>query len=480
MWVRVSIAIVFTLVATACFAAPTKKISLSLDEAILLSVRDNPNVQSAKLSYVMQKCNTWVQEWAFYPHYQFQASGSLTRDRIANNPFANSQNVNVQPSVSLQTPIGTQLSLTSNNPGTNGHFNPNLSLQIMQPLLRGFGTPVVEAALNNARDSETISKLSVENTLRTTVTAVINAYLDVLSAEKTIQIDEDALKRAEKSVQQTKLYIKAGHKAGNEQITVEANAASAKLQLESDKNNLMQARYALLAAIGVDPNSDMSFVNINIDALIKKYHQLTLNQAKKLILQNDIQYQIDRITLHGPTNRSLLVAEDNTRWQLNFTASGTTTNNRGGQNVGVSNSINGINQTQSIALTLQVPIDDQVSKQAVMSAKIALKQAELGLLQEKWNKETSAINGWNNVKSAERALKFANAAEQLQEKTYNLNYQKYLHGLIDSLELQTALVSLIQSKQALLNARISYLKALVNMDLLIGNTLRTWDVGVRL
>ncbi len=54
----------------------------------------------------------------------------------------------------------------------------------MQPLLRGFGPAVVQAALNNAVDSETIAKLNVENALRTTITAVINAYLDVVMAQK--------------------------------------------------------------------------------------------------------------------------------------------------------------------------------------------------------------------------------------------------------------------------------------------------------
>jgi outer membrane protein TolC len=462
------------------FAQSPKQLTLSLDEAILLAVRTNPNVQSTKLSLVAQKFNTYVQEWAFYPHYSFQASATQNRTGTPNNPIVNSHNWNVQPGTSILTPIGTQVTLTSNNPKT-GHYNPSLSLQIMQPLMRGFGTAVVESALNNARDTETISRLNIEGTLRTTVSAIINAYLDVVSAEKTIQIDEGALHRAEKSVEQTKLYIKAGHKAGNELVTVEANVASAKSQLENDRNNLLQARYALLAAIGIDPNTPVAFTNLNIERLISMYHMPTLEGAKHLILKNDIQYQVDQITLNGPTCRALLVAEDNSRWQLNLSASANTGGGSGGgPNAGLNSLSNGANQSQSVGLTLQIPIDDQLLKQAVVNAKIAMKQAQLALMQEKWNKETSAINGWNNVLSAERALHFANDAEHLQEKTYNLSYQKYLHGLIDSLELQTALVSLIQAQQTLLSARIGYLKALVNMDLLIGNTLNTWDIKVRL
>ena len=311
-------------------------------------------------------------------------------------------------------------------------------------------TAVVESALENAKDSMVITRLNVEGTLRTTVTAVINAYLDVVTAERAMNIDKDALTRAQKSVEQTLLYIKAGHKAGNEIVTVQANVASAQTQLQNDKNNVLQSRYALLAAIGLDPNTDVEFKSMDINALINKYKMPTKDEAKRLVLQNDIQYQVDNITLHGSTSRSVLLAKDNLRWQLNLSVNASTgggkTNN---QNLNSTNMLTGKNQNQTVALTLQVPIDDQTSKQAYENAKIALQEAEINFKQEKWAKETSAINGWNQVISAKGAQGFAITATQLQEKTYTVSYQKYLHGLIDSLELQSAQLQLIQSQQTL-------------------------------
>lgn len=474
--------IILTCLQSAAYALSQARepVSLSLDEAILLAVSENPNVQSTRLSYVAQKFNLFIQRWQFYPHYAFQTSATFTRAGTPSRAINGSHNYNAQPSVSLLTPIGTQLSLAGSNTKT-GNYNPGLSFQIIQPLLRGFGRAVVESALCNAQDSEVISRLNIEGSLRNTVTTVINAYLDVVTAERTLIIDKEALQRAEKSVEQTKLFIKAGRKAGNELVTVEANVASAKSQLENDKNSLDQARYALLAAIGIDPNTPVDFASLNVDSLIAKYHFTELDEAKRLILQNDIQYQVDQITLHGSTSRALLVAKDNTRWQLNLTANvGTGSGSGGGQNAGFNSLFNGANQSQSVALTLQIPIDDQLAKQGVLGAKIALQQAEIALKQEKWSKETSAINGWNSVLSAKRALHFAENAEELQQKTYKLNFQKYLHGLIDSLELQSAQDQLIKAQQTSLSARISYLKALVNLDLLIGNTLRTWDIKTRL
>lgn len=458
------------------------KQNLSLDEAILLAVRSNPNVQSSELSHVLQKFNTHIQEWQFQPHYSFQASASTARTWTPGQPIYGAQNYSVQPGVSLNTKIGTVASLSATNSNSSGgNYNPGLSLQIMQPLMRGFGKAVVEAALNDAKDSETISRLSIEATLRSTVSEVINAYLDVISAERRIGISEDAVQRAERSREQTKLFIKAGRKAGNELVTVEANVASAKTSLENDKNNLAQARYALLAAIGIDPNTEFTFSGFDLNTLTEKYRVPTLEETKKLTLINDIQYQIDNITLHGQTKRSVMIAEDQTRWQLNLVANASTGNGTGGGlNSGINSLFNGANQSHSIGLVLQIPIDDQLAKQSVMSAKIALKQAELAFTKRKWSIETSAINNWNTVISAERTLRFAEDAEKLQKKTYNISYQKYLHGLIDSLELQSAQLQLIQAEHTLLSARLGYIKALVNLDFLIGKTLHTWNVRVRM
>lgn len=474
------ITLCFLIFSTQVFAQEEmpRPVTLSLHEAILLAVRENPNVQQSQLSHLQQKFSLDVQKWQFQPHLIIQSVASINSTVTSGNR-STTHNYGIQPQVTLQSPIGTQITATSNNNVSN-HFNPSLSLQIVQPLMRGFGRAIVEAALNNAVDSERISKLNVEGTLRTTVTAVINAYLDVVSAQHTVEIDEEALKRAKISVEQTKLFIKAGRKAGVELVTVQADAAKAQTQLESDKNTLDQMRYALLTAIGINPNTPVKFTSLDVPGLIKKYSTPTLNETKELTLENDIQFQVDQITLHGSTKRNLESAIDNTRWQLNLTVTGVASGgSNNAANAGINTLDNGNNSSQSAVLNLTIPIDDRNAKLAVTTARIALREAEVALKQEKWAKETGAITGWNTIYSAERTLRFAEDAERLQQKTYKISYQKYTYGLIDSLELQSAQQRLIDSQNSLLNAKISYLKALVALDLQIGRTLKTWSVQVR-
>jgi outer membrane protein TolC len=468
----------YLLLVSAALSAPLR--TLSLDETIQLAIRENPNVQRSQLSHVMEKFALEVEQWQFHPHFSLNAEKNTNQTySVDNNGMVTENKTGINAGMSWNSPMGSQVKLTSAN-NISEHYNPGLSLSIMQPLMRGFGKPIVEASLYNAIDSEKISRLTVEETLRSTVTNVINAYLDVISAESTLEVDQQSLERSRKVVTQTKLFIKAGHKAGVELVTVQADEASSETRIESDKNRLDQARYALLTGIGIDPNTPVHFATLNIPALIKKYHIPDLKESKELILANDIQYQVDQITLQGTTQRSVQIAEDNTRWQLNLEANAATGNGSGGgEDAGINSIVNGVNRNDNVTLSLSIPIDDRAAKLAVSNAKIAVYEAHVALQQEKWNKETNVINGWNSIYSAERSLQFAENAQQLQKKSYQISFQKYTYGLIDSIELQTATQQLVSSEQGLILARINYLKALVNMDMLIGNTLKTWDVQVK-
>ena len=124
--------------------ARAKTPMLSLDEAILLAVRDNPNVQSANLNLVTQKFALWVQEWEFYPHYALTAAASTNRHKADLN-WVGGHNVNVQPSATLLTPIGTQLTLSATNSKTI-NYNPGVAFNFVQPLMRGFGRACCDGA----------------------------------------------------------------------------------------------------------------------------------------------------------------------------------------------------------------------------------------------------------------------------------------------------------------------------------------------
>lgn len=454
---------------------------LTLDDAIYLSIRKNPNVQQAQLNYVMQKYALGVQEWEFQPHYSFQATTTSTHTySITPQGNVSKNETGFQPTVSFLTHIGTQISLTQTN-NINKHYNPGLTFQVIQPLLKGFGRAITEVELRNAKDSEIISKLNVEQSINETVNSVISGYLDVISAQNNYEIDKKYLERSNSIYQATNQLIKSGHKAEMEMVSVQADLASAQSKIETDKNNIEQSKYNLLTTIGINPETAVKIQDSDIDKIIRKYHVPDLSEAKLLVLKNDIPYQINLITVNHLLKNNLLVAQNNAKWDLNLTANASTGGNpQGGQFSGLNSIVNGTYVTNSVILNLKVPIDNRELKNAITNAKIAIREARIGLKQQKWSIIATTTNSWNTIYSNKQSLLFAKKAVEYQYQNYDINYKKYTHGLIDNLELQTAQQQLIASEQALSETRINYIKALAKLDQLIGSTLKTWNINIKL
>lgn len=453
--------------------------TLSLNDAILLALRENPGVQRKQLDNIRVKYALELAQWNFKPHYQINAYKTTLQNYSATSAGEITQNTTaITPQATLNTPFGTNVTVAASN-SLNQNYHPGLSLTVIQPLVRGFGRPIVEAALQSAMENVKISHMQMEETLRTTVTNVINDYLSVVSAEKTLEVDQRALKRSQKSVEQTTLLIKAGRKPGVELVTVEADVANTQARIESDQNALAQAHAQLLQAIGLDPGANVVFTDISVPKLIKKYRIPSLEDTKKLVVANTVSYQVAQITYEGSTKRSVAAAENNMLWKLDLTATAATGSNSGaGQNAGLNSVVNGINRNDSVRLDLTIPIDDQSAKIALENAKIALHDAAIGLKEDKWRNETTAIDSWNTVFSAERSLKLSEHAEELQQRAYNVSEQKYNYGLIDSIELQSTRQQYMTTQQQFVTQQIAYLKALVALDQLIGRTLQTWNIQV--
>jgi len=451
--------------------------SLSLKEAILLSLRNNPDVCQTKLENVLQKFAIELQQWQFKPHYNFNAVRTTTRTANATSDGAiTTTQTGIQPGASWLTPYGTQLTFTATNNLTD-HYNPGVSLQIVQPLIRGFGRSLVEIALRDALDQGKIGLLNQEQVIQQTITRVIHAWLEIILIEDTISLDRTMLQEAKKSLKQTRLFIKAGKKAAVEELSARAAVANAESILTNDVTQQDSARHILLMAIGLHPSTPITLKHTNIKNLINRYHSFTFNETKEQVLAHDPQYQIDQITLHGSTQRNLQQAKDQTRWQLNLTLIASSGNGSGGgRDAGFNSLVNGVNETSSASLNLNIPIDDQEAKMAVSSAKIAIKQAEIALREEKWQLETDAIDLLNNVNNAKNAIQLSANTASLEGESRKMTYSKYAAGLIDSLELQLSDQQYRNAKQLEVSNRIRYLHALADLDLLTGNTLTTWKI----
>lgn len=448
---------------------------LTLQDAILLSLRYNASVRTAELQRVEDKFSLELAKWQFQPHYTLTGSTmawSTSRTPGAFQPMTSSWSV--APAVSWESPIGTTVNVSPNTWTNGAPGRPGVSIDITQPLIAGFGRAVVEAALEDAYDDEKISKLNLRNAIISQVTATISAYTTLLTAENSVTVDEESVGRAKTNLEQTKLYIQAGQNPKSDEVQAQSQLAQTMTQLQSDKTSVILDRYALLQAIGLPPTAN---IQITHDVSLEKYHLLSEKQAIDAVLENNIGYQTSIITI-AKTARAVMKTKDATRWQLNFEE----IYSRGGpdaNNGGVNNILNNSAYSSTTSLNLTIPIDDKNNQGAILNANIALQEAQLNLNQAKQDLTLQAMSTRDSLINAAEQIKLNQNQAGYDEQALQDTMRSYRAGMASSLQVAQQSQTYAADQRNVVLAKISYFEALANFDQLYGHTLDTWGIHVQ-
>jgi outer membrane protein TolC len=115
-----------------------QRLNLSMQEAILLALRYNPDIQNAELDRIIQRYQLRQAYNEFELQFALAGSANFERNHFSDVGSSNSHSLLATPEVSLKTKLGTRLALRmDNNVATYDSYNPVLNFSITQPLLRG-------------------------------------------------------------------------------------------------------------------------------------------------------------------------------------------------------------------------------------------------------------------------------------------------------------------------------------------------------
>lgn len=329
-------------------ATPPLLKRLSLKEAILLALRNNPDVESSELQRVVDKFGLEVAHNQFYPQITLGGTANFAR----NNPASYS----LGPNVTVTTPIGTTINANYGNAFTGGPGNATVTID--QPLLKNAGLNFNMINLLNAEDSELVSKLNFKNSIITAVVNVITAYRSLVQDYNNLDIQNRTLLRTKQTVEQTKLQVQAGRMAPSDLLQQQANLATTQLSMIQQKSSLDADYQRFLQSLGLSSTSN---IQINKSIEVTDYKLPSLQKSIRLAMENNISYQSAIINLRA-TQRAVLAAKNQQRWQLDLQASTTVGTNTGGGTIipanplgpqpgGISAGANG----PSVGFTLNIP-----------------------------------------------------------------------------------------------------------------------------
>jgi outer membrane protein TolC len=449
---------------------------MSMREAVFLALRSNPDVRNAELQRVIDKFSLAVAYNQFEPQYALTAEYQIGTDM--------SPSYLVTPSVSITTPYGTVIS-TNVNETLDGSALATVTLT--QPLLKGFGRDVTEAALYNAQQQEKINKMNLKNQVMSTIVQVVQAYTTVVQDFMNVEINELALRDAKTTLYQTLVRIKAGKLAPTEQDQQQTNVATQALALEQAKNSLQTDYQNLLIILGLSPNA-----NVITDTTV---HMPTtkipcMEESINIALANNIAYQQQLINFKI-LERNLIVAEDAQKWTLDLTATASRDLGAAGDTGGIVTSTeivdgvvttteisSGLETTKNLTLNLTVPIDNIPIKQQLVNAKIAIQQAKISLQNAKYTLVTNVITSYKNLLSLQEQIKISEYQVKYAQQSLDVAKIKYDYGRTTSFELTTLQTNLREAQSNLINVEISYINALEAFFQTLGTTLEKWCVIV--
>ncbi|MBI2786932.1 MAG: TolC family protein [Legionella longbeachae] len=451
---------------------------MSLREAILLALRYNPNIQNIELDRIIQRYQLRLAHNEFELQYALGASGIIQRSTFNGIGSDTTRTGIASPEFHLKTKLGTEANLSiDNNVNGNNSYSPVLNFSLNQPLLRGFGKSVNEAALLDAEDGEWLNKLNLRQSVADQITQVIMAYRSLILSGNNLQNQRLQLKEAKKSYEINEKKIKAGQLEPTANIQQSYQIESLSLMVEQAENDFQTAAQDLLQAIGLDPEMHIS---VPSDVVVEKLSVPDLQKAIDQALNHNTLYLAQKRAVRAD-ERAYTIAKNQQLWQLDIGANvqSGVVNDVTGINGGVRGIYNGNNITEAARLKLTVPLHDINRKSRLINAKVRLEKDRLSLLAAKRALITNITNTINNIRSFAKRYELAQKQVKLAEQSYALEKKKQQAGISSALDVNNTQNQLIQAQSGLISAKIAYLNQISNLQKTLGTTLDHWQIKLR-
>jgi len=242
---------------------PTGPLSITITEAVLISLEKNKSLVVQKLNPQINRTIEQRAQSVFDPDLKGTVSGGKTRLESAPTPGAGpltstQKTFDAGASLSEFFPTGTTLSLDGSTSRLNESYaddpfvTTRLGVGVTQSLLRGFGSAVNLVAVNQARIDTKISQYELRGFVESLVAQVEETYWNYSLAQKNIEIFKQSMRLAEEQQKQTEEQIRVGSLAASELVASRAEVALRRQDLIVAENTLAQTRLNLLQLLNPD------------------------------------------------------------------------------------------------------------------------------------------------------------------------------------------------------------------------------------
>jgi outer membrane protein TolC len=379
-------------------------------------------------------------------------------------------------------PEGLQYNFTGNIADTTSTANPestagSIGVQLTQPLLKDFWIDSTRLNIRVAKNRLKFSEQGLRQQIITSVTAVANAYYELIYAQENLKVQQEALDLSQTQLDQDKQRMQIGTLA---QLSVQQDEA----QVAQNQANLITAQ----STLETDQNT---LKNLITDDYVK-WHDTDIQPTETLAAPLQL-FDLQDSWSKGMTQRpDLLEARLNVEQegiQLKFYQNqlfpqldliGTYGYN--GASKEYSGTIDQWNQGNapffSYGAQLSVPLSSVGPRNQYKSSKATLQQVVLQLKQFEQNVMVQIDNAVKQAQSAYQSVDATKQARIYAEDALDAEQKTYAVGkatTFDVLQLQNNLTS---ARGQEIRSLANYEEALANLDAQEGSTLEKNNINL--
>lgn len=479
------------------------KLRIGLEDAIVLALLNNTDISVNRAQYDLSQFAVIRAHQPFDPLFlsSFAPTRSVSPSASSltgastlstlNQTSALSFSQEFQTGTAVGVGFNTTRSTTNSSFATvNPSFNSGLTFSLSQPLWRNRGlfpnrAPIV-IAKRGVRQSEATFQAQVSDTVQ----RVIFQYWDVVQAHKSLDVFKKSLELAQASYDRDKRALELGALPPLDIYRSESQVAQRKIAVIQAEYTLKLAENTLRQTLGADLDDRIGALDMDLTEKAEPTGTLAtvdLPEALGLALKNrrELEAQNQQLAIDD-TNVKL--ANNNLKPDLNLSAS-YTSNGLGGvvfgtdalgnpivvSNGGFSDSLSQLGgfsfPTYGMSLQLRLPIRNSSAKADLGTALVNKRKDLYQKRSQEQNITTEVKNTVHDLEQAELVITAAQTSRDLSAKNLAAEERKYQLGAETIFFVLDAQNQLSQAELTLVQAQISYQRALAEVDHATGTLL---------
>jgi len=471
-------------------AAQEKDIQpMTLDEVIDQALKNNLDLQIEMTNPQIYRA-LWSKSKAIFDptlnlSYNNSESNSPSSSALTGADIETRKNYGYSVALAQKIPLGGTIDVTlgNNRNSTNSRYssynpryNSDLTFNLTQPLLKGFGIGNTRRSIRLAMNNRDISIFALRQQVIDLIYQTEEAYWNLVYSHQNLEVKQKSLQLAKDLLKQNEIQVKVGVSAPMDILTAQAEVAAresealqAQSQIQTYEENLRRILNITQMPAAIIPKDKPLFIELTADldkflleALAKRpdIEQVRLDLKNKNI---DVRYYRNQLLPNLQLAASYYttgLSGDQLIWDGNplLPDSKIIDTIEGGMSDSLSEVFKNTYRNYSVALQLSIPILNTSARADMTQAKLNLKQS---LLQLKKVESTIYSEVKQIVMDLETNMKIVEAnriSKELAEQKLTAEQKKLAVGLSTN-------YLVLQYQRDFSNAMIAELKSLIDYNL---------------